>query len=211
MDKVLKYRIVCWCVAIFLIIFLPQAVSAPSQVQTTAIVSGLGIDKSQKGVEVSAQIIIPEPSTSYSPKNIIVSAEGSNMLEAISNIELKVGQQVGLAHCYIIVLGDELCQENMIAELDYLMRSNIMGNNSALVHTSKKAKDLLKLSSQFSESDVNNLQNIAKYNKKNYNSSNTSLIELYNEYLSPSKCSLLGTIDTEEQSKGGGSEPKNKC
>ncbi len=200
MDKALKYKIVCWCVAIFLLIFLPQSISTASQVQITSIVSGLGVDKSEKGLEVSAQIIIPEPSTSYSPKTVVASAEGKNLVEAISNIELKVGQTLGLAHCYVIILGDDLFSENVPDELDYLMRSNIMGNNSALVHTSGKAKELLKISSQLSESDVNNLQNIAKFNKENYSSSNTSLIDLFNDYLSPAGCSLVGTIDTEDSS-----------
>lgn len=206
MDKALKYRIVVWCIVVFLLIFLPQAVTNPSQLQTTAIVSGLGIDKSKKGLELSVQIIVPQPSTSYSPKNIVASGEGNNIMEAITAIELKVGQVLGLAHCYVIILGDEFCSNKIPSELDYLMRSNIMGNNSVLVHTSGKAKDLLEISSKLSEGDVSNLQNIAKYNKENYTSSNTSLIELFNQYLSPSKCSLIGTIDTEKKSSTSGGQ-----
>ena len=167
MDKALKYRIVAWMVAIFLLILLPNAVSVPSELQTTAIVSGIGIDKEGEEISLSAQILIPQPSTSYSPKSTVISGTGKDLMDAISAVELKTGQSLGLAHCYIIIIGDELCNDNLIETLDFLMRSNIMGNNTALIHTSQKAEDILKVSSQFSESDINNLQNIAKFNKEN--------------------------------------------
>lgn len=202
MDKALKYRIVAWVVAIFFLILLPSAVSVPSQLQTTAIVSGIGIDKEGEEISLSAQILIPQPSTSYSPKSTVISGTGKDLMDAISAVELKTGQNLGLAHCYIIVLGDEICNDNLIETLDFLMRSNIMGNNTALIHTSKKAEDILKVSSQFSESDINNLQNIAKFNKENYNSASTSLIELFSEYALPASASVIGTIDSDESSNG---------
>ncbi len=213
MDKALKYRIVAWMVAIFLLILLPNAVSVPSELQTTAIVSGIGIDKEGEEISLSAQILIPQPSTSYSPKSTVISGTGKDLMDAISAVELKTGQSLGLAHCYIIIIGDELCNDNLIETLDFLMRSNIMGNNTALIHTSQKAEDILKVSSQFSESDINNLQNIAKFNKENYNSTSTSLIELFSEYALPASASVIATIDSdksaEQQSGSNSGESSN--
>jgi len=199
MNKALKYKIVVWFIIGFLLIFLPSAVTTPSQIQTKSIVLGIGIDKSDSEMlEVSAQIIIPQQSTNYSPKNLIASAEGNSLIDAIFNIEAEIGQRLGLAHCYVIILGDEICSENIPEILDFFIRSNIMGNNSSLVHTSGKAKKLLETSAQLSASDVNNLQNITKYNRKNNIAADTSFIDLFNEYLSPAPFSLVASISVDE-------------
>jgi len=200
MDKALKYKIVVWFMIGFLLIFLPGAITTPSQIQTKSIVLGIGIDKSEsEGLEVSAQIIIPQQSTNYSPKNLIASAEGNSLIDAIFSIEAEIGQRLGLAHCYVIILSDEICSENVPEMLDFFIRSNIMGNNSSLIHTNGKAKKLLETSAQLSASDVNNLQNITKYNRENNSAADTSFIDLFNEYLSPAPFSFIASIDVEEE------------
>lgn len=208
MEKAIKFRIVAWCIVLFLLIFLPNALNTPSQIQVTALVSGIGLDWSEKGIEVSAQIIIPQQSSSYAPQNIVVCGEGECIAEAIQAVESKVGQRLGLAHCYIIILGDRLCSEDIPNKLDFLMRSNLMGNNSAIVHTTGEAKELLQASSQLSEGDVNNLQKISKFNHENSHTTNISLIELFNQYMSPSPFSLMSSIDVEKQpsEESGGSD-----
>lgn len=199
MEKAIKYKIVAWIVALFLIVLMPQGIYKQSQIQTTSIVSGIGIDKKDDKIEVSVQILVPQPSSSYAPKQLVSSATGENIAKAISAIELKVGQELGLAHCYIIILGDEYVKEDITSSLDYLLRSNIMGNNSAILHTDKTAKEVLETSSKLSEQDINNLQNIAKFNQEHYDSSNTNLINFMNDYLSPCPYSIMGTITLEEQ------------
>ena len=199
MEKAIKYKIVAWIVALFLLVLMPQGIYKQSQIQTTSIVSGIGIDKKDDKIEVSVQILVPQPSSSYAPKQLVSSAMGENIAKAISAIELKVGQELGLAHCYIIILGDEYVKEDITSGLDYLLRSNIMGNNSAILHTDKTAKEVLETSSKLSEQDINNLQNIAKFNQEHYDSSNTNLINFMNDYLSPCPYSIMGTITLEEQ------------
>lgn len=203
MEKATKYKIVAWLVALFLLVLMPQGIYKQSQIQTTSIISGIGIDKKDDEIEVSVQILVPEPSSSYAPKQLVSSATGKNIAEAISAIELKVGQELGLAHCYIIILGDEYVKQDVTSGLDYLLRSNIMGNNSAILHTDKTAKEVLETSSKLSEQDINNLQNIAKFNQEHYDSSNTNLINFMNDYLSPCPYSVMGTITLEEQQNKG--------
>ncbi len=198
MNKALKYKIVAWLVALFLAFLLPQGIYKQSQIQQIAIVSGIGIDKVGEQLEVSVSVLVPEPSSSYAPKQTISSAKGENIAKAINAIEIKIGQELGLAHCYIIILGDEFTQTDVTKDLDYLMRSNIMGNNSAILHTDKKAKEILEVNSSLSENNINNLQNIAKFNQEHYNSSNTTLIGLFNDYLSETHCSVMGSISLEE-------------
>ncbi len=210
MDKSLKYRFVAWAVAIFLILLLPGGINTSSQIQRTSIATALGIDEGKNGLEVSVQVIVPQPSTSYSPKYVITSAEGKNLPEAIENIELKLGQQLGLTHCFVVVLGDKICYDDVTNTLDFLMRSNIMGNNSALLHTDGTAKELLKQSSKLSESDINNLQNIAKYNQEHYSSSNTDLMSFFNNYASTCPFSVVGSLNVDSDETQNQSQKNNQ-
>ncbi len=201
MNKALKYKIVVWCVALFLIALMPQGLYKQSQLKQISIVSGIGIDKNENQLEVSVSILVPEPSSTYAPKQMVVSSMGENLAEAINSIEIKIGKELGLAHCYIIILGDDFLSEDITKHLDYLMRSNIMGNNSAILHTDKKAKEILETNSKMSEKNINNLQDIAKFNQTHYNSSNTSLIGIFNDYFNFSHCSVIGSITLEEDSQ----------
>ena len=210
MNKSIKYKIVVFVVAIFLTLLIPEGIYKPSQIQQIAIVSGLGIDKSDDKLEVSVSMIVPKPSSNYSPQQTVTSAKGKNLAEAISSIEIKTGQELGLAHCYIIILGEEFVKTDVTKDLDYLMRSNIMGNNSAIFHTDKTAKEILEVNSKLSEQNINNLQNIAKFNQEHYDSSNTNLINLFNDYLCNCHCSVMGSITLENSESSSNSSQSSK-
>ena len=199
MNKAIKYKIVAYVVVFFLLLLMPQGIYKTSQIQKIAIVSGIGIDRNADELEVSVSILVPKPSSNYSPKQVVSSSKGKTICDAIDSIELKIGKELGLAHCYIIVLGDDFVQKDISKDLDYLMRSNIMGNNSAILHTDKKAKEILEANSIQSEQNINNLQNIAKYNQEHYHSSNTNLINFFNDYLDCHRSSIMGSITLEEK------------
>ena len=208
MNKSIKYKIVLFVAILFIAILLPQGLYKQSQIQQIAIVSGIGIDRDGEELEVSVSILVPKPSSNYAPSQTISSAKGKNLPDAINSIEIKIGQELGLAHCYIIILGDEFTKKDVTKDLDYLMRSNIMGNNSAILHTDKKAKEILEVNSALSEQNIQNLQNIAKFNQEHYNSSNTNLINLFNDYLENHSCSIMGSI-TLENSSNASSQSEN--
>ena len=210
MDKALKYKIILFVAVLFLLVLIPSGIEKQSQIQKIAIVSGIGIDKSEKGLTLSAQVLVPEPSTNYSPNQTVFFAEEKNLAKAISSLELKIGQELGLSHCFIIVVGDEMFDEDITNTLDYLMRSNIMDNNSILIHTDKKAQEVLEVSSKLSKSDLNNLQNLAKFSHEHYDSVSTSLVDLFNDYLSNCPYTVVGSITTEDKKSEDGSSSKEQ-
>lgn len=210
MDKTVKYRIFVWLIVILFIIIAPSTVGTPSQIQQKSIVVGIGLDKHEEGLELSTQVLIPEPGGNYSQKQMILQASGKNFSNAVSNLEQQIGKKLGFAHCHIIILSDEILQENLANTLDYLMRSNILGNNTTMVHTNGKAQELLQASSQINNGDINNLETISYFNYIYYISPAISLTTFYNDYLSPSKTSLMSTINVKKQDSGSqGSESGN--
>ena len=210
MDKALKYKIIIFVVALFFVFLIPNGIEKQSQIQKIAIVSGIGIDKSEKGLTLSAQVLVPEPSTNYSPNQTVYNAEEENLAKAISALELKIGQELGLSHCFIIVIGDDMFDEDITNTLDYLMRSNIMDNNTSIIHTDKKAQEILEISSKLSKSDLNNLQNIAKFSHDHYDSVSTNLINIFNDYLSDCPYTIMGSITVEDKKDNSSSSNQNQ-
>lgn len=207
MQKTAKYKLFTWIIVLFFVICMPNAFKMSSQIQTTCIVVGFGIDKHDDGFEVSAQVVIPQAGGEYSQTQEIISSTGKSLPESISTLELKTGKKLGLAHCHVLVISKELCSENIMPHIDYLLRSDLMDNNSVLLYTNKTAKELLKASSQINTSDLNNLQNITSFNTKQESSSRLSLIDFVNDYLSPTQLSIFSSIDppnNKQQSTQGG-------
>ncbi|MBQ9786259.1 MAG: hypothetical protein IJW25_02210 [Clostridia bacterium] len=209
MNKVLKYRIFVWIIVVFFIILAPSSFSTPSQIQEKSVVVGIGLDGHEQGLELSAQILIPEPGGNYSQKQVILNSAGKNFSNAVRNLEHQIGKTLGFAHCHIIILSDAILEQNVTQVLDYLMRSNILGNNTTMVHTSGKAKDLLKASSEINNGDINNLETISLFNYQYYTSPSISLTTFYNNYLSPSKTSLMGTVNVKSQQSESGSSSQS--
>ena len=212
MEKALKYRLVIWVVVIFFIILTSVTFPLQSQIQKTCLAVGFGIDKVDGQIEISAQIIIPQAGGDYSQTQEIISNRGANIAEAVSNLELETGKNLSLDHCHVLVISKSLCEENIIEHLDYLIRSNLMNNNTVLIYTNGTSKEILLSSSQLNTSDLNNLQNITNYNNSHDSSSGISLIDFVNEYMSPTSTSLFTSIEvnsTDESSSNSNNQQNN--
>ncbi|MCM1360179.1 MAG: hypothetical protein NC183_06675, partial [Corallococcus sp.] len=77
-----------------------------SQVLQRAIIIGLGIDETEDGVSVTAEVISPGNGTeqigTYSKT---VSAQGKSVAEAIKEIAEKTGKEASLGQCLLLILG----------------------------------------------------------------------------------------------------------
>lgn len=206
MEKTTTFKIFTWLIVLFFAIALPSAFKLTAQIQTICIVVGFGIDKHEDGVEVSAQVVIPQSGGEYSQTQAIISNSGKTLAEAVSNLELQTGKKLGLAHCHVLIVSKDLCSESIVPHIDYLIRSDLMDNNSVLLYTSKTAKELLKASSQLNTSDLNNLHTITSFNTKQEASSRLSLIDFVNDYLSPTKTSIFSCIDPPENKESSDSQ-----
>ena len=206
MSKNLFNKFILFAVVAFILLLVPGAINTPSQGSIRAICTGLAIDSGESGIEVSAQILIPEAGGQYQQKFSIVSQSGETVEDAIELMEYQVGKKVRLAHCGFILLGKELCEkENIATVLDYFLRGNNIANNTLLIYTDKDAKDLLEKSSNINTNEVDNLQIIAKYNERYVFSGNANLLSFYHDYLSPQKTSCMAQITTKSQGETSGS------
>lgn len=210
MSKRLFNKIIMFAVIIFLLILAPSQINLPKQTNTRAICTGLAIDSAEKlpdGIMLTAQIVIPQAGGQYSPNNTLVSAEGENLLDAFTQLDFNIGKKVRLAHCGFILIGYEASQNNLAETLDYLVRGNNAGNNTLLVHTSGKAKDLITIASDINSNETDNIQTIVRYNEQYVATSEANLRSFYDAYLSPHGTSIMSCLkvnNEESQGQSGG-------
>ena len=212
MSKRIFNKIVLFAVVIFLLILAPSQINLPNQSIVRAICTGLAIDTSEKipnGIMLTAQIIIPQAGGQYAPNLSLVTSEGSNLLDAFTQMDYQIGKKVRLAHCCFVLIGYETSQLNLAKTLDYLVRGNNAGNNTLLVHTKGKAKDLIKLSSDINSNEIDNIQTIVRYNDQYLATNEANLRSFYHNYLSPHSTSIMSCLNIRKQndnsSSGGGS------
>lgn len=206
-----------WGVVLFLLILAPSQINLPKQTNTRAICTGLAIDSAENlpsGIMLTAQIVIPQAGGQYSPNLALISAEGSDLLDAFTQMDYDIGKKVRLAHCGFILIGYDVSQNNLAEVLDYLVRGNNAGNNTLLVHTTGKAKDLIEVTSDINANETDNIQTIVRYNEQYVASSEANLRSFFDNYLSPHGTSIMSCLNksstgSDEQQGGGSGSQEN--
>ena len=91
-----------------------------------AIATGIAIDKSEDGFEVSvlisnarkAQVSTKEGESQTS----VYSENGKTITEALRNINLKFPKEIYIGHLSVIVINEEIAKEGLYPILDYFLR-----------------------------------------------------------------------------------------
>jgi spore germination protein KC len=112
-------------------------------VEKSAIVTAIGLDKIDEELKLSVQIAIPDNAqSSGSSKSAVFSAKGSTIAETISKIGTKTGWYPKLSFCNVIVLGKSIIYDDVMKYIDYFSKSlKIQG--SALLAVADDAEEIL--------------------------------------------------------------------
>jgi len=112
-------------ILIVLICFLTGCWSR-KEINQISIASAIGIDKSEQGYLVTAQLINPGE---ISPKSISTrtaittySASGETIFEAIRRLSLKTPRKTYLAHIRLLVFGEDFAKDGIGKALDFFFR-----------------------------------------------------------------------------------------
>ena len=205
--KFLKRNIYSILIIILCIIFVPNAISLQSQGHTQAIVTAIGIDKGEDAYEVSLQTIVPTPAEQFEQKISVVSGEGKSISEAFNNIALRLGKNIGIAQCRIIVISRNV-DDDLASVFDSITKTKINTHNLSIIVTDVKAKEFINAS----ENLDNNLYfalSDESYNNKHIDAVYLSLGDFYDDYLSKDQCSLITRINLSSSKDIGSIESQN--
>ena len=146
MRRAYKWLAFAVCFVLFLVM---GAETVP--LTDRAVVMGVGIDKTENGYNVTAQIVMPTDSESKSAGYIIVQGEGVSVSEALMNVSVEAGKQLSMSHCNAVVLGFGLIQHDAVAALDYMVRNAYLSENALLVAAENSAEEILSANPAFSD------------------------------------------------------------
>lgn len=135
--------------AIFLTILFFSNDFGLVDIQKTAIVLAVGIDREEDSFVVTSQIAAPSASAGpkASAEAVQVETRGDTVGAAIQKINEKTGWYPKLVFCNLIILGKTATEKNAFESLDFFLRNEYMSDDCNLCCTEGSAGELLSGSS----------------------------------------------------------------
>ena len=165
-------------------------------VEKTALIVALGVDRVESGYEVTAQIAVPEATNQSTKSNeSVIYARGDTLYDAVSEIGNRTGWYPKLSFCNLIILGESVFEENVMGVIDFFVRSYKVEDSAILCASEKSAKDLL-----MSVSPLDNISSFAlsKIFVRDHNNASailtTTIKEFSIHYYSPCKSGFMPKV-----------------
>ena len=188
--------------AFLIILMFPTTIYKQADNHTRLVATTIGIDKTEDGYEITTLAVIPKASTDVNANLEIFSAKGKSVSEALNNIALDTGKNVGLAHCDCIILSKDVLNDNVAKILDYFIRTANLTTNSTILATNQKSKDLVEATKSSNNLLDLSLKDIVSFQEERTLLENTTIEKFYKKYFSKSSTFILPIISVEETSGG---------
>ena len=185
-------------VFIFILLFLtPTALVSPGENRNRAVVTAVGIDKLDDGLEISFLTFIPTANQSYKETNSVISGKGNSVAEAVYEAELTLGRKIGLSHARTTVIGESILDEDITKYVNYLSRISVLPENSVMVSTNDTAKEFLITAQSLSANIGLKLEQLIHFNAENIFVTDTTIESFYDGYYSEDRASIIGYLELE--------------
>ncbi len=112
-------------------------------VEKTAIVMAVGIDREDDTFIVTSQIAIPEEKQQGASKTTQMVSRGETVAEAFEEINDKTGWYPKLVFCRLILFGEKAAEQNLFDALDFFLRDEYVSDDCLLAVCDGVAKDFL--------------------------------------------------------------------
>ncbi len=143
MKTRVKHRIVIVVALIFSILYFSNDF-ALIDIEKTAIIVAMGIDKAEEGVEITAQIGVPQATDqALDNDDTLISAKGKTVMDAIETLSKRSGWFPKLSFCNVIIFGKDLANDDISVIVDHLLASEHFQNSALLAVCDGPAKDFL--------------------------------------------------------------------
>lgn len=120
------------------------------ELNVLAVAIGLGIDQSERGYRISAQIVAPRQAGANSeasgPPALVATSEGKTIMEALRKMTTKLPRKVYLSHLSILLINETIAREGILDALDFLFRDHeVRPNFNVVIIRNGSAHDALSL------------------------------------------------------------------
>lgn len=173
---------------LLLIATIPEF-TKPAMSQTEAIVTFLCVDKEEQDFTVGVSVL--STADGKKPNYTFYYANGQTLGDAMDNVSLSIGKEMGFSQCEVMAFGDQLCEDGVISALDFMVRLKKVSRNAMLINFGGDIKDFTKaLYKLFTEKQLK-IEQIINFDKKYILSTDSSIDNFYRGYFSPISVGVL--------------------
>ncbi len=113
-------------------------------VQKTAIVMAVGVDREEEEFVITSQIALPKSSKQgKSSETVQLVSRGRTVAEALEAINAKTGWYPKLVFCNLVVFGRKAAEKNVFDALDFFLRDEYLTDDCLLAVCEGSAQELL--------------------------------------------------------------------
>ena len=177
-------------------------------VQKTAIVMAVGIDREEDEFILTSQIAIPKSSQQGKATEVVqIVSRGKTIADAFEEINAKTGWYPKLVFCNLIILGEKTVQQNVFDCLDYFLRDEYLSDNCLVATCDNLAKDLLNIHALVDPSGSMAMQKVLSSHAERVGAVlPVNLRDFAIGYFSESRCGFLPILKTQPQQEKIGNE-----
>ena len=172
-----------------------------TDVQKTAIVMAVGIDREEDTFILTSQIAIPQSSKQgKATETVQLVSRGKTVADAFEEINAKTGWYPKLVFCNLIVLGEKAATENVFDALDYFLRDEYLSDNCFVATCDGLAKDMLNVTALVDPSGSVAIQKVLSSHAQRVGAVlPATLRDFAIGYFSDSRCGYLPLLKTQPQ------------
>ena len=180
-------------------------------VQKTALIMAVGVDREQDTFIVTSQIAIPQSSKQGgSSETVQIVSRGKTVADAFEEINAKTGWYPKLVFCRLIILGEKTAQENVFDALDFFLLDEYMSDNCLVATCDGTAKQLLNVSALVDKSGSVAMQKVLSSHAERVGTVlPATLREFAIGYYGDSKSGYLPVLKTQPQQEKIGEESED--
>lgn len=113
-------------------------------IQKSALILAVGIDREDTEFIVTTQIAVPQSSEQGKEAGAVqLESRGGTVADALNQINVKTGWYPKLVFCKLIVLGEETVKHNVFDALDFFLRDEYMSDSCLVAACEGTAKAIL--------------------------------------------------------------------
>ena len=175
-------------------------------IQKTAIVMAVGIDREGPTFILTTQIAVPQSSDQGEQAQAVqIESRGETIADAFNQINAKTGWYPKLVFCNLVVLGEQMIKSNVFDALDFFLRDEYMSDNCLVAACEGTAKEILNTKTPIDPmSGVAAQKVLSNHAARVGTVASNTLREFAMGYFSYSKSGYLPVLKPEKQQESSG-------
>ncbi len=214
MSSTVKNRILLLALAAFLatVFLIPSVIGHKPQIQTEMLVTAVGLDTTEEGVDLSCLLVMPTGSDETTVHTLCVKQSGKTLAECEEALAERFGKIPEFELCGAVVLGKSTDEGGVLPYLEYMLSSAMISPGALLLRSAgESAEAVIQAAVDNNPSAADAISQVAGFNAKTVASVTNTLLRFLSDSRSPSEACVSTDVfpnqkkQSDLQGKGEGS------